>query len=228
MAWSYRKNTYNQGFSMKTRILVAFAVAFLVFCFIGVISLPAAAPTFKVSDWQLIRAVGNEDGATSAACLAVETAGDFANMPSTAFQISAGGASDTTDVRCVIAICGGADSNLADDTGSFVVYGWAEGGPAEFICEGDFVLGTQQVVKYPNTTTAATDINWADTINVDSTTVWIKGVLVTDSGNNRIAHLSFDTTGLKYIGIFFYDAAGVAGAAQPNESNNTSAYARFY
>lgn len=195
---------------------------------IGILVSFGAAPTFKVSEWQLIRASGTEDGATSAACLTVASAGNFANMPATAFQISAKGASDTTDVRAVIGICGGADPNLDNDTGSFVIYCWAEGGPAEFICEGDFVLGTQQVVKFPNTTDAATNCNWADTINVDSTSVWIKGVLVTDSGNNRIAHLSFDTTGLKYIRIFFYDAAGVSGAAQPNESNNTRAYARFY
>ena len=179
-----------------------------------------AAPTFKVSDWQIIRALGLEDAANSGACLATSTASGYAGISATAFRIPSVGASDTTDVRCVLAICGGAADN---ETFSFVVYGYAVGGPAEFICEGDGILGKQAMVTYPNTGAAAADSFWADTINIDSTSIWVKGVLVTDSENDRIAHLSFDTTGLAFLKVYFYDANGATSEAGP-----VMVYARFY
>jgi hypothetical protein len=188
--------------------------------FVGLLVSFGAAPTFKVSDWRIIRALGLEDASSSANCLATATASDYAEISSTAFQIPSKGASETTDVRCVLAICGGAAAN---ETFSFVIYGYAVGGPAEFICEGDGILGAQAMVTYPNTGVAAADMYWADTINIDSTSIWVKGVLVTDSGNDRIAHLSFDTTGLAFIKIYFYDANGATTEAGP-----VMVYARFY
>jgi hypothetical protein len=202
---------------MKQKIAI---ILLTVITSIGILASFGAAPTFKVSDWQIVRASGLEDAANSAACLATATASNYANISATAFRIPSVGASDTSDVRCILSILGGAAAN---ENFSFVIYGYAVGGPAEFICEGDGILGAQTAVAYPNTGTVVADTYWADTINIDSTTIWVKGVYVTDSGNDRIAHLCFDTTGLAFIKVYFYDANGATTEAGP-----VMVYARFY
>lgn len=189
----------------------------------------AQIPKTLVSSWDLVRSEGNEDGATSSACLDLTTAGDWANHSATAYVLgynseSRVNSNETEKVRCVLTFCGGADSSPADETFSYVIYGYAWGnGPAELIAEGDGVIGTQAVVKYPHSGSSATNRNWADTINVDDTSNWISGVLVSDSGNNRLCRLSFDATGLYCIKVYIYDAAATAG-----ETGNLSVYGRFY
>lgn len=186
--------------------------------------LPAKAEPLDTyhSSWHEIRATATEDGDDFATVLPLATnKGDFANKPSGAFRISSrptfGRAEGfSPGSRWMFAFCG---QHEADDTFSFNLVGWAKtNGMAQIICEGNGVLGTQDVVIEPN---GDTDPNmfWADTIALDEETKWpgsfndANGVRVFNSGDNEVAILVVDTTGLEWIQFITYDVAGGAEAA---------------
>lgn len=80
-------------------------------------------------------------------------------------------------------------TDAADESCNFKVYVWRVGGPATLVCTGSFTLGTAK--------TGATNTYFADTIEI--TDVWPTDIRVGDSGNNRVATLSFDLLGHSFI-----------------------------
>lgn len=77
-----------------------------------------------------------------------------------------------------------------------------------------------------NCTDATIQINpafWADTINLDETTKW-PSVAVYNSGDNEIAFILIDTTGLEWIQFVLYGCDGETG----NEAGNITVYGRRY
>jgi hypothetical protein len=115
--------------------------------------------------WNLVRAKASQDGDTFAAVydrtgVSATLTCDYDGMDDTgvalggAFRIpSRSVGSDTPyapGTKWVFVICGNC-FNDTDDTFSFNVVGWARGnGMQQNICEGNGVLGTQAVVKYPD------------------------------------------------------------------------------
>jgi len=221
---------------MKTRLgrITLATVAILTLLLFGMLAqsyraLAAPLDSYNVA-WKLVRDTATEDGANLAAVYALATGeGNWASRDTTAvFRLFDGpseptGPASTPDSPGVVwkfVICGG----LADDdTFSFDVLGWAQGnGMAQVIATGDGVIGTQDVVLYPDDSAAATDIWWADTINLDATTTW-PGVSVYNSGNNTVGMLLIDTTGLEFIQFVIYDAGGTG-----TEANNLTIFGRPY
>ena len=91
-----------------------------------------------------------------------------------------------------------ASSGLGDTTGAIdgdnfdgKLWGYTVNGPAEHICDFSAIIGTAHVDDF---STAL----YADTIVVTNDT-HLTTVAVTDSGNNRVAKINFDTVGLSYI-----------------------------
>jgi hypothetical protein len=112
------------------------------------------------SSWKLVRETADEDGASFAAVYNLTTSGNWANKDSSSvasggpFHIvprpSDLGTEGQSAASWMFAICG-KDFNNVDDTFSFDVVGWAQdNGPAQVICTGNGVLGTQAVVVYPD------------------------------------------------------------------------------
>lgn len=175
------------------------------------------------SSWHVIRATAAEDGANFAAVY--DLAGDegnFANKGAAAFRIfsrSQFGAAEgySPGSRWMFAICGTHDDG---DTFSFNVVGWAKtNGMLQMICEGNGLLGKQDVVIQPDGTVDPNGF-WADTIALDDTKLWPglyndanDGIIVRNSGNDQVAILVIETTGLEWIQFVVYDAAGTAEAA---------------
>jgi len=76
-------------------------------------------------------------------------------------------------------------------------------------------------------TDATVQINpafWVDTISLDATTKW-PSVAVYNSGNDEVAFVLMDTTGLEWIQWLFYDASG---DLQSDEASDISVYGRRY
>ena len=220
---------------MKTRIdviLLVFIVMIIGAIIYPVLHVAEAVPrdTYQAS-WQLVRETATEDGADFATVYALATSkGDFANKDSS--SVAAGGPFRIKSQRSDLGqyqsfgdhwhfiICGG----LADDDDfSFNIVGWAsDNGPAQIIAEGDGVIGTQDVVLFPDDGVAATNTWWADTITLDETTKWTtaaggaNGVSVFNSGDNEIAVIQLYPQGLEWIQFVFYDADdSQAGEADP-------------
>lgn len=169
-------------------------------------------------EYRLLRTFGAEDAATLAACLDLTAAGDFANKSATAFALPQ--ERENSPANAVEILFAGTDA--ANETFSYGIYAYAdENGPAELICTGTGTLGTQAVVKYPDTAATATNTFWADTLT--ATGYHIKTVTVADgSAANRVAKLTFDATGYRYLKVYVYDAGGGA------ECSTVGAYIRWF
>lgn len=218
-----------KGWSLIAAIFLVIAVIFGPYLWVKVKEAKADTLETHHSSWSLVRETATEDGATFAAVYDLAGAeGDFASKDSSTmvsggpFHITAVGKNRdapegySPGAAWVFAIAAGA---FNDDTFSFTMVGWAKiNGPAQVICEGDGIVGTQDVVLYPDDGAAATDPNifWADTINIDTSTDWPGNIGVFNSGNNRLCFIAMDLTGLEWIQFVFYDAAsGQAGEADP-------------
>jgi hypothetical protein len=168
------------------------------------------------SRWHLVKAVAAEDAADFATTIDLAGAeGDFAHKTANAFRIasfqSGYGRHEgySPGSKWMFAFCG---TDAADETFSFNLVGWAKAnGMAQVICEGNGVLGTQDVVIYPGGGTA-TNAYWADTIELDETTKW-PSVAVYNSADNEVAIIVVETTGLEWIDFVTYDVGGGAEAA---------------
>jgi len=79
-----------------------------------------------------------------------------------------------------------------DKTLTWMLVGWREKGPAEYIANGTATLGTQRVDSDTSTET------YADTIAI-SAQKWLKPLYIKDSASNRVAKLVFDLCGLSHI-----------------------------
>ena len=213
---------------MKTKIDIVAAVMLCILLALGltaVLRVARAQPIDTLhSSWIQIEAPGTEDGATFAAALALATsAGDFANMTDDAYQIRPYGyapqGSYSAGAGWLFAFCG---TDASNETFSFTMVGWAHGnGMAQVLCEGDGVLGTQDVVTYPGGSTA-TNAYWADTINLDEVTKWPEIGTYNASGDNEVALIGADLAGIEYIDFVFYDAGG------SSETTSIGVYGRRY
>lgn len=176
------------------------------------------------SSWVRIKDSAAEDAANFATTLALATnEGNFANKTSGAYQI----VSRAIEPQPFTSSAGGAwifafyGTDAADETFSFTMVGWAKGnGMAEVICEGNGILGTQDVVLEPNGD-AITNGFWADTIELDETTKW-PSVAVFNSDDNQVAKIFVDMAGLEWVDFITYDVAGGA------EASTIGVYGRQY
>ncbi len=191
------------------------------------------------SSLHLVRETAAEDGANFAAVYDLASSeGDFASKDSSTvlnggpFKISTfkndvGHEGFSPGTRWMLTLCG---TGVNDDTFSFNIIGWAQrNGMLQVIAEGNGVLGTQDAVLYPDDSAAATDVLWADTIVLDETTKWTsaanEGVIaIINSGDNEVAGIVVDTTGLEWIQVVTYDSLG----AQAGEANDITVYGRRY
>lgn len=165
------------------------------------------------SGYILLRDAANEDSSL----VTLATAGDFANKPAGAVQLDA----DANAIAVII--CGG---TAADKTLAWKAYGWRRNnGPAELIAYGTATLGTQQVVKYPDTGTApAATKYWADTITITEQ-AWLSTVWTADAaGNNRVGKLIFDQCGYEWLYFEITSADGSTGT----EAGLVSVYYAYY
>lgn len=182
------------------------------------------------TEWRLIRETATEDAANFAAVYDLAAAeGDFASKDSSTvaaggpYQIvpkptNFGGASPGAVWQ--FAISGGLAEN---DTFSFVIAAWSRtNGMLQVIAEGDGIIGTQDVVLYPDDSATATNIWWADTLNLDATTLW-PGIASKNSGNNQVAFILIDTTGIEWLQFIIFDAGGGG-----TEANNITVFGREY
>lgn len=98
------------------------------------------------------------------------------------------------DLSAMLAFFGEGDEN-----GTVVgkVYGKGKNGPIRRIADVTLTLGTQAVTKHPITRAAEATAVWFDTITVSNETLSIEGALT--SGNNEVAQMSFDLTGIESI-----------------------------
>ncbi len=184
------------------------------------------------SEWVRIKDSAAEDGATFAASLALDAnEGIFSSKPSGAYHIVSRGIADqpytsSAGSKWMFAFYG---TDAADETFSFTLVGWAKGnGMAQIICEGDGVLGTQDVHTEPNGDTI-TNGYWADTISLDETSKWPldmggdgANAQVYNSGDNEVCILVLDLAGLEWIDFVTYDVAGSA------EASSIGIYGRLY
>lgn len=82
-------------------------------------------------------------------------------------------------------------SDAADEACNYKLYAWREDGPAALVCSGTFTLGTAYAV--------ATDPNYLYADTITATDVWPTEVVVSDSGNNRVASVAFDLLGYSWL-----------------------------
>jgi hypothetical protein len=187
------------------------------------------------SSWHLVRETADEDGADFETVYNLDASeGHWAGKDGNSvadggpFQIR----STDTEMRppsegmspgavWEFVICGGLAEN---DTFSFDIVGWSKtNGMLQVIAVCDGVIGTQDVVIYPDSG-AATNIWWADTINLDTVSpVRWPGVSVRNSGNNEVCMILVDTTGLEWIQFVMYDCDGSG-----TEASNLTVYGRRY
>jgi len=74
-----------------------------------------------------------------------------------------------------------------------------------------------------DSTVQANPVFWADTINLDETTKW-PSVAVYNSGDNEMAFIVVDMTGLEWVQFVVYDAT----PAQTGEAGDVTVYGRLY
>ena len=162
--------------------------------------------------YAVLRAEADEDSTT----VTLTTAGDYANKPSGAVKLDC----DVNGLQIII--CGG---SAADKTFSWKLYLYrAANGPAEYVATGTGILGTQQVVYYPDTREAATSKFWADTL-VITNQEWLADVTVVDGGgDNRVGKLLLDASGYEWAYLEISSADGTTGT----ESGDISGYYSFY
>ncbi len=173
-----------------------------------------------------------ENGAAGApAIFVLATEGDFAQKPTTALDLAtkdlltpkiAQPLGELEQNGLAFSFTGG---SAADKTFTYDIYVWANmNGPAKQIINGTGILGTQQVVIYPHSGTAATAKFWADTLAV----TWenhLKEVEATDTiGHNTISEVWFDATGMRYVFIQISDADGSTGT----EAGDIAVFYRWF
>lgn len=209
----------------KVTVAVGLLLILIVAVVVTILPLAKAEPLdTHHSSWHLIRALAAEDEADFATALALATnEGNYANKLSDAFCIRTFGAVGGSEGYSaggawMFAFCG---TDAANDTFSFNLVGWAKmNGMAQIICEGNGILGTQDVVVYPNGDTATSGF-WADTITLDEITKW-PSIGVYNSGDNEVAFILVDMTGVDYVYPVIYDAAG------SSEATSIAVYGRRY
>ena len=192
---------------------------------------PLATPYF---DWYLWREVATEDSTTT-----VDLTADGTNLYLSNIVVSpetAGATDGVVDLQQVFGrACNGVEvrffgdhsSNAENDTFDFEIFGFKEGSagsPGVQICSAtDAILGTALCDLHPTTGEATTAGTWCDTIAI--TDYWPSGVGVSNSGNNGIAALSFDTRGYRYL---YIQVSGCLGGTTAGEAHEVGAIITGY
>lgn len=226
---------------MKNRIgqitITALIASLCIGCLmIGYYARPAQAEPLDThhSSWSLVRETATEDGATFETVYDLDAnEGDWASRDSNSVADGGSFRIRSTNIGArtpegkspgavwIFTITGGVEDN---DTFSFHIVGWSKtNGMLQVLAVGDGIIGTQDVVLYPDDGAAAI-LWWADTINIDSVSpVRWPGVSVRNSGNDEVAMILVDLTGIEYIQFVFYDADGTG-----TKANNLTVFGRRY
>ncbi len=214
-------------------IMIAFVMGMLLAPMSRYVKIAHAEPVDQYQgSWMRIEDSAAEDGANFAATLNLDgDEGAWASKTSEAIQLRpqnptrAGGYSYGSN--WMFAFYG---TDAANETFSFTLVGWAQtNGMAQIICEGDGILGTQDVVTEPNGDSITNGL-WADTISLDEQTKWpnydgslgTPGVSVHNSTDNEVALLYVNLAGIEWIDFVTYDVAGTA------EATSLGVYGRRY
>lgn len=181
---------------MKKNLLVALIIGGAIF-FMGALNQQVTVH----ESYRVLRVEADEDTP-----IALTTAGNFAAKPASAIPFTTRGQQGTQNT-IALAFSGG---DTANDTFSWRIYGWRmSNGPAELIANGTGILGTQQVVIYPQGG-ATTNKFWADSLSV-TTDYWMRTVAEQTVGGNSVAKLMFDFLGYEWIYVEITDADGATG-----------------
>lgn len=184
------------------------------------------------SSLHLIRETATEDAATFAGALDLAgSEGDFDGKDTAtvlnggafqirSFNVGVGNEGSSPGGAWMFAFAG---TDTIDDTFSFTMVAWARlNGMAQVMAHGDGLLGSQDVVLYPDDRATATSAFWADTVNVDALTSWPE-IGTYNSGNNEVGLIVADMTGVQWVQFFIYDAGGAA-----TECTDVTVYGRRY
>ncbi len=134
------------------------------------------------------------------------TAGDFAQIPSAAKQLRTddSGRNHGGNIAEIVM--------MADQAGSFTytVYAWRRtNGMARKIATGTATIGTQAVVKYPDTGVAN---SWLYVDQMTVTNTWITTASSSDeTGSNGVCSLTFDMCGYEWFYVEFTSFTAVTG-----------------
>ncbi len=173
---------------------------------------------------QLLRAQAAEDPATAIGSVAITrtTAGDFWHKPTDANGIKYfAPAEDNLSSDAYAVGIFAAAGTTADKTFTVNLWLWRPAnGPAQKICSIAYTTGTMQMVKYPNTGGATTNIYWADTAVVTSYWFTDKVDTADADGNNGCAMIIVRLYGEAYMYAEVLNADGVTGT----EATNVSLY----
>ena len=163
---------------MKRGILISLALIAMVF---GLGAITQTAEFAVHAGWDLVRGpINAADSGTTAIDLTSE--GDFANKPSTATEIKWGGNSTASLQGAEFAI------SIVDATGgnaacNITFRGWSadNGMCIDLFTVTTATIGTQAVIKYPDTGAAATNGYWVHSGTVTSKAIYAEAL---NSGNN--------------------------------------------
>lgn len=104
-------------------------------------------------------------------------------------------------------------TDAENDTFSWKLYAWPEGGPAKHIANGTGILGAAKA--------SATEY-YADTLTITEQD-WFKTVVARDIGNDRIAHLAVWLCGYKYL---YCELTSIAGGGI--QANSITVYVKTF
>ena len=170
----------------------------------------------SISGYRELRASAIQDTA-----ITLETGGAFRDKPSTAIQVvsnATNGAGGFTNINALqIIFAGGFDGLTDPDDHTFTwrLYAYRdEGCPAEYVANGTGVLGSQDVIDFPDGTpvSPADSRNWCDTITISEQRFPTTLVTTAAAGGNEIAKLLVDAAGYKWWYCEITDADGATGA----------------
>jgi hypothetical protein len=216
---------------MKTRIAI-FAAVVAVFCGLASYSLygggldtpqlPVDAGRqlyTKETPWILLRPAGAVDGTGNYTLTSEDMSWDSkvagaANIAATVGMIDVLGNLGWGANAVEIAFFSVDDAE--NDDFDISIYAWKNsphgpGVPVFFTTADACKVGTMACLKHPTLGTNQAAGKWVDTIA--GTDIW-SGVTVLDSGNNRIARLTFDLRGYRYILVRVWNDGGATAAAK--------------
>ena len=164
--------------------------------------------------WQVLRAEANED----AASITIASEGDYAQKPAGAVKIG----EMTDQAGCGPMLITFAAEGDVNDTFTWRKWLWAkDNGPAECAGYGTATLGSQLVVRYPNSAAAATGRYWADTISITQQ-YWPAEMETFDNGNDRMCKMAVDPLDAEWAYIEITNADGTG-----TQAANVSVYYRI-
>jgi len=198
---------------MKKNTIIGFLIGISLLCIAANNSVTYTA----YAPYRLLRAEADENASE----IGLTTEGDFAQKPAGAISLSSvlsAGALHYPVNAIQFIFCGGA---AADKTFSWKIYAWrVTNGPAELLAYGTGTLGTQAVVKYPDSGSTATSKFWTDTLAISAQGLPKTFTLADYAGGNRVAKLTGDLCGYDWIYCEITSADGTTGV----EAGDISVY----